>query len=289
MSELRAVPDEPAGGITSQASRLLAAAYVARATAAARDGRYDAAEALLNDALQAERSVDALDLFARIRAQQGRLVDAELLWSEALNRDASFAAAQNGLRRIRAMQRGRVAWWPFAAAAIVIVAALLFEFRPRPEPMVIVNPPPIRALPPPAQPRAVTLAAIPGIAMRQEKGELVATFEAGVFAHGVTMTDEGRALLSQLGQEIERSAPAAHVIIEGHCDRAPIRGRGAYKDDFALGLARSGAVFRYLQQTTHLPADAFSLRSLGSDAPPFAEGTRSGDTRNRTVVIRIRP
>lgn len=296
MSELRALPDQPAGQITTQASSLLGAAFVARAAALARDGHLDAAEPILAEALQAERSIEALDLLARIRAQQGRLAEADALWNEVLHRDATFDAAHAGLRRIRAIQTRRVAAWPFAVAVIVaaVILGIVVQRQPAP-PSAPSAPQPAHATapPPPAQPAAVApvvkLSQIPGVIVRQENGDLVATFEAGLFAHGATLTNDGRTLLAKLGRELEPHASAMHFIIEGHCDRAPLHDRSGYKDSAALGLARSDAVFRYLRQATSLPSDAFLLRSLGSDTPPFAEEARTGETRNRTVVIRIRP
>ncbi|HUP65881.1 MAG TPA: OmpA family protein [Thermoanaerobaculia bacterium] len=286
--------------MTTQASRLLSAAFVARATTMARDGRLDAAESLLREALQADRSLEALDVLARIRAQQGRLAEAEALWSEVLGRESTLEAAQAGLRRIHAIQTRRAALWPFAVAVVLLIAVFAIGLRRAPTPAaghlapaaVLAPPtsaPATASSRPPAGASSAGFPSIPGVVIREQAGELVATFEAGLFSHGVSLSSEGRALLEQLGQQIERHAPAAHVIIEGHCDRVPLRSRGTYKDDFALGLARSGTVFHYLKQTAGLPAEAFSLRSFGSDAPPFAETGYGAETRNRTVVIRIRP
>jgi Flagellar motor protein len=288
MTDLQTVPDEPLRPAATQASRLLATAFVSRAAAAARDGRLDDAEPLIAEALIAQRSIEALDLLARIRAQQGRLLEAEAAWSEALRNDPNCDAAQAGLRRIRSMQTRRVPLWPLIVAAAVVVTVLVVELRripaPAPPPVELKRPATAAPKQPVAEAPVIQLAAIPGVILRREKDEVIATFEASVFSHGATLTKEGKSLLASLGRQIEAHAGTPQLIIEGHCDRNPLRDGSAYDDNTALGLARSDAVFRYLRQTTHLPNDAFSLRTLGSDAPPFAD-----PERNRTVVIRIRP
>src|SRR5438105_13854934 len=63
---------------------------LARATDLARAGKYDEAETVLAGAVGESGSHPAaLDLLARIRAQQGRLIEAQALWGQASRLDPS--------------------------------------------------------------------------------------------------------------------------------------------------------------------------------------------------------
>lgn len=109
--------------LEAQVGALMVQALLVRATALARRGRYDSAELVLT---RVPRDLpEGLDLFARIRAQQGRMSDAVELWTKALDLDPGNPSFRDGLRKAE-----RHPWGPrirlllaFAATIVLVVGA----------------------------------------------------------------------------------------------------------------------------------------------------------------------
>lgn len=77
---------------------------ISQAASLARAGQYPQADALL-DTLQGQETAEILDLRARIRAQQGRLGEAQALWERALTLDSGNPDYLEGLDYIRKAQK----------------------------------------------------------------------------------------------------------------------------------------------------------------------------------------
>jgi flagellar motor protein MotB len=115
--------------LDGEASRLLDDFAVSQAAELAREGAYDRAESLLRPAVERpDAPVAALDLQARVCAQQGRLGEAARWWQKVLDREPGNAAAQAALTRANALQRHPV-WlqtlWPLLVGVGVLVCAAL--------------------------------------------------------------------------------------------------------------------------------------------------------------------
>lgn len=115
----------PVNAVLESLSGLLAQIRNAQAANLARRGKYDEAIRMLRGSGQEELSVDALDLQARIAAQQGRLLVAEGLWTDVLRTDSGHAGARQGLERIRKINRYRVRFLGLSLSAVIIVCAIL--------------------------------------------------------------------------------------------------------------------------------------------------------------------
>jgi|GEM_PF-1392513 len=119
-----------------EASRLLDEFAVSQAADLARSGAFDRAESLLRSTVERENvPIAALDLQARVCAQQGRLNEAVRWWQEVLRREPANAAAQAALARLNNMQR-RPIWlqmlWPMAVGlAVLLFAALILTRQAR--------------------------------------------------------------------------------------------------------------------------------------------------------------
>lgn len=120
------MPEHAAG-----AASMLRHTLFARAALLAREGKRDAAAALLGEA----DDPAGLDLLARVRAQQGALLEAERLWQGVLRIDPGHPGAIAALARLhRSRRRG-----PGAAALLLTigvvaalgVAALLYQAAQR--------------------------------------------------------------------------------------------------------------------------------------------------------------
>lgn len=118
----------------NEASRLLDEFAVSQAADLARGGALDRAESLLRSTVErVDAPIAALDLQARVCAQQGRLNEAARWWQEVLRREPANAAAQAALARLNNMQR-RPIWlqmlWPMAVGfAVLSLAALILTWQ----------------------------------------------------------------------------------------------------------------------------------------------------------------
>lgn len=120
--------------LDGEATRLLDEFAVSQAAELARNGAYDRAESILRPAIERPvASAAALDLQARIFAQQGRMGEAEILWRKVLEREPGNAMCQAALTRIHQVRRQPM-WiailWPAALAVTVVVLCIaLIQFQ----------------------------------------------------------------------------------------------------------------------------------------------------------------
>lgn len=119
--------------LDADSARLLDEFALCQAAELARRGAFDGAESLLQPLLKrTDASLTAMDLQARICAQQGRLQEAARWWQKVLDRDPTHAAAQAGLARLNRMQRRPVALqmaWPLIVGALVLVGVSCLAVR----------------------------------------------------------------------------------------------------------------------------------------------------------------
>lgn len=268
---------------------LLQQLVLSRAAALARAGHYDAAEQLLSELNRSGTTVAALDLLARIRAQQGRLAEAERLWTQAIQFDPSNDTYAAALRRIAQMQR-RPAWLPVLAGLVLGAALVILGLR------LVRGRGPERAMNPPVTPEDISHAPpgvpklniqLAGVQAKVEGNEVVLTFTSGLFLQRAGLTAGARELLGRLAKQLEPMGNRVSIRIVGHTDDAPPPPGFRYPDNTALGLARAVAVAEHLRESSTLPRTVFLLQSLGEEAPPYPNDSRENRARNRTVVLRV--
>jgi tetratricopeptide (TPR) repeat protein len=110
------------------AKRLLDQFAVSQAADLALSGSYTSAESLLRELIQrSDAPTEALDLLARICAQQGRVVEAAELWRRALDADPANSAYQAAMVRLNRMQQ-RPVWLTFLWPAVLAVAVVILCF-----------------------------------------------------------------------------------------------------------------------------------------------------------------
>jgi type VI secretion system protein ImpK len=297
-------------------SGLLRQSLLARASQVARVGRYSEAEVYLADLCsEADAWGPGLDLLARIRAQQGRLGEAESLWRRALVLDPGNDGYQAGLRRIAKIQRRPV--WLGGSLAVAAASALVLGVaiaggmlaqrfarlgtmsrseapQPGSEAQTLNErlSTPARAqrdlLPRlrERQPPALTVS-IPGVSIKTESSEQVLSFSSGLFPKGTRLTAQAKWTLTSLGVALEPYVGQIEIRVVGYTDDLPVPPGSSYADNFALGLRRAVAVVEHMRATTKLPAGIFSVRSEAGGIAPFSNETRAGRFRNRTVGIRV--
>ncbi len=289
---------------------------LARATAQAWMGDLGAAEATLGSIHDLTGSPQSLDLLARIRAQQGRLGEAQSLWEAASDLEPENPSYRAAARRAKAWQRLRVRpdhvrllSLAAAAALLLLVASALWrnssgalpraEAPSTGEAPASAPPTPVR---PPTSPFTSTTAisprasaastapagiGVPGTVTTQEGDTTVVLFEDGLFASGAALTPAAERILDGLAATLKNNSRATVVAVTGHTDDVPMSRGAPFRDNVALGFARATAVAERLRRVADLDAGALQLRSLGADEPPFPNDSRQRRLRNRTVVIRI--
>jgi len=299
---------------------------LSRATRLAGLGRYSEAEDLIAGLASGNNQVvPALDLMARIRAQQGRYDEAEALWVEAARLDPEEESFRTGLARLVKLRkrpvRGHLLFLPFSSL-LVIIALVVVGFlamgvirdlrsirdmldsssaaASSAEQPGVLEPGSEEAGPGGTTGeeirnlgRAQVLAEIAeqsrrqGVTFEQMDGSILVIFDDGVFGGSTTFAPEAAAVLTALGRRLEPFASQISIEVTGHTDDLHVRAGAAYRDNLALGLERAVSAVDYLRANTDLPARVFLARTAGESQPPHSNDTPAGRLRNRTVTLRI--
>ena len=287
---------------------------LARAAELARDGHYAEAEEVLSAGKgEPADSPAALDLLARIRAQQGRLSEADKLWVRALQLDPGNSAYALALRRSAALQHGSrqaTVLLPLAACVIVCVLAGLWAWQRPPRPLSAETPRAPSAqktqptAPPPApsqQPGAASQGLqsdtaqasleneiyVRGVTVTEASDGLTLSFDEGLFQRGLTLKPGARAKLKELGRQLKPYAARSAIQIIGMTDELPVPRRARYRDNLSLGMDRARFVYDYLRFTSGIDPSGFTIGSGGHRHAPEQNGQANNRARSRTVVLRI--
>jgi type VI secretion system protein ImpK len=292
---------------------LLSRVAFARATELARAGHYRDAEKVLAPAGGAPGPpLEALDLLARIRAQEGRLDEAEKLWGRALQAEPSNRTYQDALRRVaivkgrRGVRRHHPA--PLLAASLVIaslvIAALLWRGWREPSPVETKSGASVRPSQSPAEDAPQRPPAIPGPPARDTKTEirldvegarqdggsppLLVTFDEGLFGDGATLRPDALRRLAELGEQLKPYADEIVIEVIGITDAVPVARGSRYRDNVALGLERARVVYEHLRTTTGLGPQALTISSRGDEREPEGGGDAAPTARARDHSVALR-
>ena len=104
----------------------------------------------------------------------------------------------------------------------------------------------------------------------------------------------GSAVVNAKGKEalgtlagVLNANPDITIVVEGHTDSIPIRGR--YEDNWALSVARATAIVRILTNTYKLDPGRIVASGKGEWEPVESNGTPEGRQRNRRTEIILAP
>lgn len=97
---------------------------------------------------------------------------------------------------------------------------------------------------------------------------------------------KGKQALSTLAQVLN-SNPDINVVVEGHTDSIPIRGR--YEDNWALSVARATAIVRILTNTYKVAPERVVASGKSQFEPVDSNSTAEGRQRNRRTEIILAP
>ena len=106
-----------------------------------------------------------------------------------------------------------------------------------------------------------------------------------LFASGrAEVKQEFQALASKIAAALNTEPGPVRVV--GHTDNIPLSGRGRYKNNFELSVARAKSVATELQKHFKNP-ERIEVVGKGEDEPIADNGTPTGRTKNRRVEIMI--
>jgi flagellar motor protein MotB len=283
----RVLPDIGTDGPDVTARRILNQMLMAKATELSRKGRYREAESLLDQETPAPLT---LDLLARIRAQEGRLCDAETLWRKALELEPGNEKYMAALRRIsRISLTGWARYGPslvLGAVIAIVIFLTVITVSIYMKTQIVSSQLSANIITSGAV-QSISGMDIRGVVIKQEKDHALLTFRSGLFSRNDRLTHEAKPLLTRLAQRLEPFAGSMSIKITGVVDNSPIPAHSRYTDNAALAMARALSVMEHMRKTSRLPADAFvidgqaEIRVSGSGSSP------ENRLRNRTVVMRI--
>ncbi len=281
---------------------LVCQTLLSKASLLARKGEYATAEGLLKQLVGSDNEdTGALDLLARIHAQQGRFSEAEAFWKHALQLAPNNESYLAGLKRI-AHIRSRPLWvgvlLPMGAAFVAILMISLVGFAIRDQIVQVresllregvrENPAPLQVVPPgdPNFASEITIQ-LRGATVKTQENALVVLLDDGLFLYGANLKPEAETLLSELGRHLKPYGSNISIRVVGHTDDIPVPEGRVYRDNAALGMTRAMTVAKYLSHNAGLPMNLFQLQSAGEFQPPYPNDTRANRLRNRTAIIRI--
>ncbi|HEY3556306.1 MAG TPA: hypothetical protein VGL05_02515 [Kribbella sp.] len=288
---------------------------VTRAAELARQGDLDSAAELLTDLSEPS----ALDLLARIRAQQKRWTEADALWAQVQKLapdDARAAAGRKTVAAIRKHRRTARPVLPIVAAVVLVGAAVAGGVvavgrnadQPVAQPTVDAGAE-VRAAEltrklaaleaqrraaaaaQEAQRRAAAAAlagkldaiqrqvAGPGLLAQRGASVVRVVFVDGVFTAGTDLSPSGVAALKALGKRLP--GLKASVTVTGYSVVVP---GGSSSGGSRTALLRARVATQELNTASGLPLTAFSLQSGDQAHPPYRT-----DAKNRTVTVTLTP
>ncbi|MFZ5517082.1 MAG: OmpA family protein [Candidatus Zhuqueibacterota bacterium] len=293
--------------------RLITLMLLEDACKLAHTGRYAEAENLLSE-IKGDRSIELqkLDLLARIKAQQGRLPEAELLWKKAEQLDPENSVYRTALQTISNFQQ-RPSWllWLGPVSVVVIICLviifLLWIFKlslPKDNQDVSIALSKLASeqaklgaqlsdLRKDVKPDSSTSAiakislSLPEISTTNNGTTLTIVFREGLFHHGATLTATAKDILIRVGRQLEQYRDTIQIVVIGFSDDIPMPNDQKYRDNVTLGWTRALSVVEWLRLNTALTAENFSTYSKGEVMPPFPNDSYRNKIRNRTVIIKV--
>lgn len=318
MTAVGTTPAEAGAGDVGHAlAELLAAVELAESTRLARAGRYAEADAALSTARTAPK---ALDLRARMAAQQGRFDEAADLWrlaADQMGEPGAFAAELALVTGTHPRRPRSRAWTAGLAVAVVAgglaaglvggalvdddppssssSAAALGRFR---EDLLaalderldqvaaadVPQPQPDDAAGTPGADAVDAvegrLRAVPGVEVSRRGDVLDVRFTAPAFGEATTLTPSGRAALEGLAAALLPDADRRLLVVTGHTDALPLRPGSPFSDNLDLAISRARSGAEVLQ-AAGLPGSAITA----SVTP--APGDETAGAENRTLTVAV--
>ncbi len=109
-------------------------------------------------------------------------------------------------------------------------------------------------------------------------------FRSGSWTVGV----EGRLAIEELGNVLADN-PDIAILIEGHTDNVPYRGKGPLKGNWDLSTKRATAIVKQLLENPDILAQNLTAAGRGEYLPIAPNSTREGRAANRRIEVVLSP
>jgi hypothetical protein len=288
-------------GIGDPDTALACQLVLSRAAQLARVGRHeDAAELLKSTRFPAALKAAAHDLMARVRAQQGRLSEAESYWLQALEADPDNRTYQAGLSRVRSGGGLRIPnpasiGLVLALLAVIVLTLILLTrisslgtgvgaeleraeknlqaLRAEIEGLCktqedlgrqirdLRSANALKELPPLPKP----VVDVTGVTFTREGSGWLITFDGELFHKGTAdLNADAIKMLTRTGLAVGRMTESVAVRVVARCPAAE-EPTGVLVE--TLGFLRAQKTVLLLRQYSDLPSRSFSIQSLGPTSP----------------------
>ena len=127
----------------------------------------------------------------------------------------------------------------------------------------------------------------PHFSVRDSGVFCIIVFDSAVFSEGITLSRSGARALETVTKHLAPWGQSISIKCTGFTDNIPLRPQCRYRDNYALGMARSLAVANRISSGSNIPLHCFSIASRASLGSPFPNSNPAHSRKNRTVVLSI--
>ena len=129
-----------------------------------------------------------------------------------------------------------------------------------------------------------------GLSIQMKNGKVyVSMDEKLLFASGSwTVNPQGREAIYELGNVMAQN-PDIHILVEGHTDNVPLRGKGDIKDTWDLSAKRATSIVRLLLENKNIEPSRVSACGRSEYAPLVDNETPENRAKNRRTEIILTP
>ena len=103
-----------------------------------------------------------------------------------------------------------------------------------------------------------------------------------------TVGAEGRTAIEELGNVLSDN-PDISILIEGHTDNVPYRGKGSLKGNWDLSTKRATAIVNQLLENPYILPQNLTAAGRGEYLPIAPNSTREGRAANRRIEVVLSP
>ena len=129
-----------------------------------------------------------------------------------------------------------------------------------------------------------------GLSIQMKNGKVyVSMDEKLLFASGSwTVNPQGREAIYELGNVMAQN-PDIHIMVEGHTDNVPLRGKGDIKDNWDLSTKRATSIVRLLLENSNIDPSRVSACGRSEYMPLADNDSPENRAKNRRTEIILTP
>ncbi|MFO8054935.1 MAG: OmpA family protein [Bacteroidales bacterium] len=129
-----------------------------------------------------------------------------------------------------------------------------------------------------------------GLSIEERNGKVYVSMEEKLlFASGsYDINPKGRNALEELGKVLEQNRDI-NVMVEGHTDSVPYRGRGELEDNWDLSVKRATTVIRVLTEKSGIDNSRLIAAGRSEYLPIATNESKEGRAKNRRTEIILTP